>query len=151
MRQHRSHAAGEQGSTRPGGGGTACEPAKQADLDGGLTSEATSGTPLARRATQDAEAHLQHHFASIQEIADSTTLPSLLPALSRALLTAADVETPLERLRWACLGLARAPRGWGLPVGWPRLHLAKAPLPRRHALALGPQALQGGQHAAVAG
>lgn len=54
---------------------------------------------------QDAEAHLQHHFDSIQEIADSTTLPSLLPALSRALLQAADVETPLQRLRCACDGL----------------------------------------------
>jgi hypothetical protein len=50
----------------------------------------------------DAEAHLQHHFDSIQEIADSTTLPSLLPALSRALLQAADVETPLQRLRCGC-------------------------------------------------
>ena len=48
---------------------------------------------------QDAEAHLQHHFDSIQDIADTTTLPSLLPALSRALAQAADVETPLERLR----------------------------------------------------
>jgi hypothetical protein len=54
------------------------------------------------RRLQDAEAHLQHHFDSIQEIADSTTLPSLLPALSRALLQAADVETPLQRLRCGC-------------------------------------------------
>ncbi len=51
---------------------------------------------------QDAEAHLQHHFDNIQDIADSTTLPSLLPALSRALAQAADVDDgPLERLRWA--------------------------------------------------
>lgn len=49
---------------------------------------------------QDAEAHLQHHFDNIQDIADSTTLPSLLPALSRALAQAADVDGPLERLRW---------------------------------------------------
>ena len=48
---------------------------------------------------QDAEAHLAHHYDSIQDIADSTTLPSLLPALARALAQGADVETPLERLR----------------------------------------------------
>ena len=41
---------------------------------------------------QDAEAHLQHHFESIQEIADSTTLPSLLlPANS-------DSPLPLTKL-----------------------------------------------------
>lgn len=55
--------------------------------------------PIDCPAPQDAEAHLQHHFDSIQDIADTTTLPSLLPALSRALMAAADVEAPLERLR----------------------------------------------------
>jgi hypothetical protein len=59
---------------------------------------------------QDAEAHLQHHFESIQDIADTTTLPSLLPALSRALLASADVEAPLERLRWVVLILTA---DWG--------------------------------------
>ncbi|KAL4458388.1 hypothetical protein ABPG75_013253 [Micractinium tetrahymenae] len=57
-------------------------------------------------AQMDAEAHLQHHFDSIQDIADSTTLPSLLPALSRALAQAADVDGPLERLRQAKEGRA---------------------------------------------
>lgn len=58
-------------------------------------------------AQMDAEAHLQHHFDNIQDIADSTTLPSLLPALSRALAQAADVDGPLERLRQAKEGRLR--------------------------------------------
>lgn len=48
---------------------------------------------------QDAEAHLQHHFDSIQDIADNTTIPSLLPALAAALNRVADVDSLLERLR----------------------------------------------------
>lgn len=62
--------------------------------------------PILSARWQDAEAHLQHHFESIQDIADTTTLPSLLPALSRALAAAADVETPLERLRCAATDAA---------------------------------------------
>lgn len=53
---------------------------------------------------QDAEAHLQHHFDSIQDIADNTTVPSLLPALAAALNRAADVESLLEKLRWGWVG-----------------------------------------------
>ncbi|GAB4822135.1 hypothetical protein N2152v2_009181 [Parachlorella kessleri] len=48
---------------------------------------------------KDAEAHLQHHFDSIQDIADNTTIPSLLPALAAALNRAADVDSLLEKLR----------------------------------------------------
>ena len=55
----------------------------------------------AAAAQMDAGAHLQHHFDSIQQIADVTTLPSLLPALGRALAAADDVDACLERLRLA--------------------------------------------------
>lgn len=67
---------------------------------------ASTSAGLALSRPQDADAHLQHHFESIQDIADGTTLPSLLPALSRALAAAADVEAPLERLR--CVHARRA-------------------------------------------
>lgn len=52
-------------------------------------------------AQMDAEAHLQHHFRSIQAIAEGTTLPSLLPTLSRAVAAADDLDAALERLRLA--------------------------------------------------
>lgn len=49
----------------------------------------------------DASAHLQHHFDSIQQIADATTLPSLLLPLSRALAAADGIDASLEKLRSA--------------------------------------------------
>ncbi|KAL4536777.1 hypothetical protein Ndes2437B_g06181 [Nannochloris sp. 'desiccata'] len=49
----------------------------------------------------DAGAHLQHHFDSIQQIVDATTLPSLLLPLSRSLAAAAGIDASLERLRLA--------------------------------------------------
>lgn len=52
----------------------------------------------------DAEAHLKHHFDSIQDIADSTTLPSLLPPLSKAFASSDDLDPLLERLRLARAG-----------------------------------------------
>jgi hypothetical protein len=55
----------------------------------------------AHTAALDAEAHLEHHFESIQQIADVTTLPSLLPLLSRTLATADGIDASLERLRSA--------------------------------------------------
>ncbi|KAL6779752.1 PEX3 [Auxenochlorella protothecoides x Auxenochlorella symbiontica] len=48
---------------------------------------------------QDAEAHLAHHFDSIQDIADTTTMPSLLPALGAAVTRSTGVQPLLERLR----------------------------------------------------
>ena len=66
-----------------------------------LTQLPSNPNPTAR---QDADAHLQHHFDSIQEIADGTTIPSLLPALWRALAQAADVDAPLELLRRGQVG-----------------------------------------------
>jgi len=62
----------------------------------------TGGGP--RMAQMDAEAHLHHHFKSIQEIAEATTLPSLLPALGRALAAADDLDSSLDRLRQAKVG-----------------------------------------------
>jgi Peroxin-3 len=50
-------------------------------------------------AALDAGAHLQHHFDSIQQIADATTLPSLLPALARALAASDGIDASLEQLR----------------------------------------------------
>ena len=58
----------------------------------------TGGT---NTAALDAGAHLPHHFDSIQQIADATTLPSLLPALSRALAASDGIDASLERLRLA--------------------------------------------------
>jgi peroxin-3 len=58
----------------------------------------------AAAAALDAQAHLQHHFDSIQEIADATTIPSLLPALARALAAADDVDGALAALRAARAG-----------------------------------------------
>eukprot|EP00887_Chlorella_sp_A99_P006264 scaffold3.g6264.t1 len=75
-------AAGPSGSRVGGGSGVLLDP---------------RGRPGA--AQLDAEAHLAHHFDSIQEIADGTTIPSLLPALWRALAAAAEMEGPLEALR----------------------------------------------------
>lgn len=51
------------------------------------------------RPLQDAEAHLLHHFQSIQDIVETTTLPSLLPTLSAALAQASGVQGLLARLR----------------------------------------------------
>ncbi|KAK2080249.1 hypothetical protein QBZ16_000102 [Prototheca wickerhamii] len=48
---------------------------------------------------RDAEAHLLHHFQSIQDIVETTTLPSLLPTLSAALAQASGVQGLLARLR----------------------------------------------------
>ena len=79
----------EEGPSGSGGGG------------GGPRGVLLEPTGSAATARQDAASHLQHHFESIQEIADSTTIPSLLPALARALARGADVESRLERLRWA--------------------------------------------------
>lgn len=67
-----------------------------------------SGGPGA--AAMDAGAHLQHHFDSIRQIADTTTLPSLLPDLSRALSTADSIEASLERLRLAKGGAVPLPQ-----------------------------------------
>lgn len=76
----------------------------------GAPADAASRRPHPRSTrAQDTDAHLQHHFDSIQGIADGTTIPSLLPALWRALALAADVEAPLERLRAA----REAPPGTG--------------------------------------
>ena len=58
----------------------------------------------------DAGAHLQHHFDSIRQIADQTTLPSLLPDLSRALSAADNIESSLERLRLSKGGAAPLPQ-----------------------------------------
>jgi peroxin-3 len=49
----------------------------------------------------DAQAHMQQHFHSIQQIAIATTIPSLLPALHRSLSMADDVDISLERLMMA--------------------------------------------------
>ena len=59
----------------------------------------------ASTSAMDAEAHLQHHFDSIQHIAVATTLPSLLPLLSRTLFSADGIDDALERLRKARTGV----------------------------------------------
>ena len=53
------------------------------------------------RSQQDIEAHLQHHFDSIQMIALDTTLPSLLPTVAKFFSAADDSERLLEQLRKA--------------------------------------------------
>jgi peroxin-3 len=58
-------------------------------------------TGNANSSALDASAHLQHHYDSIQQIADATTLPSLLLPLSRALAAADGIDASLERLRSA--------------------------------------------------
>ena len=50
---------------------------------------------------RDVEAHLQHHFNSIQSIAAGTTIPSLLPALAKSFAVHDNLDECLERLRIA--------------------------------------------------
>jgi hypothetical protein len=50
---------------------------------------------------READAHLQQHFRSIQQISDSTTLPSLLPQLRDHLYRNTDIPRLMDRLRCA--------------------------------------------------
>jgi hypothetical protein len=50
-------------------------------------------------AQRDAEAHLTNHFESILAIANTTTLPSLLPCLARKMELLVDIDGRLDRLK----------------------------------------------------
>jgi peroxin-3 len=57
-----------------------------------------------RGTRKDADAHLQQHFQTIQDISDSTTLPQMLPTLQTNLAKNADVNTLHQRLKRGKLG-----------------------------------------------
>jgi hypothetical protein len=48
---------------------------------------------------RDTEAHLTNHFESILAIANTTTLPSLLPCLARKMESLVDIDGRLDRLK----------------------------------------------------
>jgi peroxin-3 len=88
-------------------------------LSGGATPQ------LPRPRAADADAHLQRHFDSIQEIADATTVPSLLPALSKVLAQSTGVEALLEGLRAPANGAGALAPADKL-AAWERLKVAAA-------------------------
>lgn len=63
-------------------------------------------------AQRDAEAHLTNHFESILAIANSTTLPSLLPRLAEKVESLVDIDGRLDRLKLGGLGSEEKIRLW---------------------------------------